>query len=296
MLFRSAADADAAADRRVTSAAQGGASYAALLRLPHLARVIASMQLARIGGTMLGITLTLFTLAEYGSPALAGVVSFASIVPGLLVSPLAGALLDRHGRVRLVQLDYLIAASALVLVGALSLADALPAPLLVAIAAVSSLTGPLGATGVRSLFPILVPPELWGRANAVDSNGFVVATVVGPPVAAALVALAGPAIALILVAAVWVVAAAVLHGGHEPRTETVLSGRLLRDAWDGLVYVARNPTLRALGAGITLQNLGVGVVSIVLPILVLRRLGGSELLVGIAFARSEEHTSELQSH
>lgn len=260
------------------------ASYRALLALPSMARVVASMQLSRIAIAMLGITLTLFTLDAYGSPELAGIVSFASIVPGLLVSPIAGALLDRHGRVRLAQLDYLIAAAALVLIAALSLAGMLPAPLLVAIAAVSSITGPLSATGVRTLFPILVPQELWGRANAVDSNGFVLASVVGPPVAAALVAFAGAQAALILVAVLWVASAAILTGVREPRTEQATSGRLLRDAWDGLAYVARHPTLRGLGAGITLQNFAVGVVSIVLPILVLRRLGGSELLVGIAFA------------
>ena len=37
-----------------------------------------------------------------------------------MVSPLAGALLDRHGRVRLVALDYLVAAAALGTIAALA--------------------------------------------------------------------------------------------------------------------------------------------------------------------------------
>src|SRR4030095_7165860 len=105
----------------------------------------------------------------------------------LLVSPIAGALLDRHGRTRLVILDYLIALTALILIGALALRGFLPVWLLIVIAGVASLTAPLSNTGLRSLFPILIPTHLWERVNAVDSTGYVVATIVGPPLARSLV-------------------------------------------------------------------------------------------------------------
>ena len=75
-------------------------SYRALLGVPRLGRVVASMGLARLGQSMVGVALVLFALGVYDSPALAGVVTFASVVPGLLIAPIAGALLDRHGRVR----------------------------------------------------------------------------------------------------------------------------------------------------------------------------------------------------
>jgi MFS family permease len=262
------------------------ASYRALLAIPDLGRVVASMQLSRIANAMVGVALVLFALLRYDSPALAGVVTFASLVPGLIVSPVAGALLDRHGRVRLVQLDYLVAAGTMVLIGGLALADALPAPLLVAIAAVSSLTGPLSATGLRSLFPLMVPRELWERVNAVDSNGYVIATIIGPPLAAALVAGLGPEVGVIVIALPLLVAAAVLAGVREPRTATASSGRLLLDAWQGLTYVARNPTLRGLGVSISALNLAGGMISIVIPLLVLDHLGGSEFDVGLVFAVS----------
>src|SRR4051794_6304913 len=149
------------------------------------------MQLSRIGQSMVGVALVLFTLAEYRSPALTGIVTFASVFPGLLVAPLAGALLDRHGRTRLVMLDYAVALLSLVLIGGLALAHALPVPLLLVISVVSSLTAILSHTGLRSLFPLIIPERLWERANAVDSNGYLVATILGPPVAAALVSLVG---------------------------------------------------------------------------------------------------------
>src|SRR5450756_341478 len=106
-------------------------SYRALLTVPGLGRVVTSMTLARIAQSMVGVAIVLFVLAEYHSPSLAGIVTFASIFPGLLIAPVAGALLDRHGRVRLMVLDYLVALVGLALIGVLSLAGLLPAWLLV---------------------------------------------------------------------------------------------------------------------------------------------------------------------
>lgn len=262
-------------------------SYRALLRVPTLWRVLISMQIARVAQSMVSIAIVLFTLDRYGSPAFAGLVTFASIFPGLLISPLAGALLDRHGRIRLVLLDYVVALFAMLLIGGLALADALPGPLLLAIALVSSLTSILSHVGLRSLFPILVPEHLWERVNAVDSNGYVMATIIGPPVAAALVAVFGGPVALTVIGVAFGVAAVSLIGVPDPPGPTAASkGHLLVDAWDGVVYTWRNPTLRGLGFSVTLVNLANGMTTIVLPLIVLVRLGLNETVVGLVFAVS----------
>jgi len=144
-------------------------SYRALLGVPSLWRVLLAMQIARIAQSMVGIVVILFALQRYNSPQLAGAVAFASIAPGMVISPIAGALLDRHGRVRLIILDYGVAAISMLVVAGLSLASALPAWLLLTIAAVSSLTGPLSSSGLRSLFPLMVPEPLWERPSARSS-------------------------------------------------------------------------------------------------------------------------------
>jgi MFS family permease len=261
-------------------------SYRALFAIPSLGRVVASMQLARIAGSMVGVALVLFALLEYDSASLAGLVTLVSILPGLFISPVAGALLDRHGRVRLVQADYLVAAIALLLIGGLSLAGALEPWSLLLIAGLASLTNPLSASGLRSLFPIMVPRHLWERVNAVDSNGYIVATIVGPPLAAILLSTLGPAVGIIVIAVPLLIAAVVLIGVREPHLETASSGRLLIDAWQGLMYVVHNRTLRGLGVAITLNNLANGAISIIVPLLVLEAMGGTELAVGVAFAIS----------
>jgi MFS family permease len=254
--------------------------------VPTLARVLVSMQIARVAQSMVSIALVLFTLDRYDSPAFAGLVTFASVFPGLLISPLAGALLDRHGRIRLVLLDYVVALCAMILLGTLALTELLPGPLLLAIAVISSLTSILSHVGLRSLFPLLVPEHLWERVNAVDSNGYVVAIILGPPAAAALVALFGGAVALIVIGVAFGLAAMVLLGVPDPPAPTESKGNLLVDAWDGLVYTWRNPTLRGLGLSISAVNLANGMTTIVLPLIVLTRFRLDETVVGLVFAAS----------
>ena len=261
-------------------------SYRGLLRVPYLRRVLASMMVARVAQAMVGIAIVLFTLDEYDSPQLAGVVTLAYLLPGMLVSPIAGALLDRHGRVRLIIIDYVVAASALALIGVLALSGSLPAALLVLIAGIASLTSILSATGLRSLFPIMVPKQLWERVNAIDSNGYVVATILGPPIAAGLVAVAGGPTTLVVIGGLMLVATVPLLGVRDPATPTTSQAPLLREAWEGVLYVWHNPTLRGLAFSISTLNIAGGVSTIAIPLIVLRQLGYSESVVGLAFAVS----------
>jgi MFS family permease len=270
----------------VTPSPRTERSYRALLAVPGFTKILLSMQLSRIAQSMVGVALVLFTLTEYHSPALTGIVTFASVFPGLLVAPLAGALLDRHGRTKLVIFDYAVALASLVLIGSLGLAHALPVPVLLLITVVSSLTAILSHTGLRSLFPLIVPERLWERVNALDSNGYLVATILGPPIAAALVSVVGGAATLILIGLVYGAATIAMIGAPDPISDAASTGRLLRDAWDGVLYTVRNPTLRGLGVSISLLNLSGGMVTIVVPLIVLDRLHAPEVAVGLVFAGS----------
>jgi MFS family permease len=241
------------------------------------------MMLARTAGQMVALILVLLALQEYGSAELAGLVTFLAVAPGIVASPIAGALLDRHGRTRLVVLDYFIAAASLALIAGLAAGDALPVPLLLLIVTVSSLTQPLSNTGVRTLFPLIVPTQMWERANAIDSNGYVVASIIGPALAGGLVAGLGAPAALAVTASIFAVAGVVAIGLRDPATRTD-TGRLLADAWRGLVYVTRHPTLRALALSVSTANLGWGIFFLALPVLVLQEFGGGPELVGLLFA------------
>lgn len=72
-------------------------SYRALWKIPHLVELIAAMALSRLAERMFSLMLILFVLARFHSPSLAGWITFAAVAPGLIVSPIAGAILDRTG-------------------------------------------------------------------------------------------------------------------------------------------------------------------------------------------------------
>lgn len=259
-------------------------SYKTLLALPSVGRLLLGMQVARIGQAMMSVTFVLFTLDSYHSARLAGLVTFCAIFPGLMVSPIAGALLDRHGRTRLVLLDYLVALASLTLIGILALTNHLPASLLLSIATVASLTTPLSATGLRSLFPLIIPAHLWERVNALDSVGYVTATIIGPPLAALFVAIWGGAVAFITIGASFGLAAIILLRAPDPPSQMPLTNSLLAEAWQGLLYTWRNPTLRGLGFSISFANLINGTFTIVVPLLVLDRFHLQKPAVGLALA------------
>ena len=156
-----------------------------------MSRLAAGLLLGRLATNAMQVALILYVLQRFHSPQLAGITAFLTIFPGLAVSPFAGALLDRRGRTRLVVLDYALGAIALFAIAGLSWRGSLPAPLLLVIVGLASLTNPLSLAGARTLFPVLAPPALWERANAIDSTTQVVASLAGPPMAGLLVGLAG---------------------------------------------------------------------------------------------------------
>ena len=258
-------------------------SYRRLFSIEGFPRLVSGMLLARTSNTMVSLVLVLFALERFHSATIAGLVAFLSLAPGLLLSPIAGALLDRHGRTRLMVVDYIVAAICLTLIVVLGATNTLSEVLLLVIVTAMSVTFPLSTTGVRTLFPLLVPRPLWERANAIDSNGYVVSSIFGPAIAGGLVATVGSVWALALTAAMYLVAAAVTAPLRDP-LGVVPHGGLIGDAWAGLVYVARHPTLRGLGISVSTANIGGGLFYIGLPVLVLLRLGGDAARVGQLFA------------
>ena len=259
-------------------------SYAALLRVPSFARVVLGTLLARLGGQMWEIVLVLFVLQRYRSPSLAGLTVLLSIVPGLALSPVAGALLDRQGRVRLMIFDYAVTAAITAAIVALSLGHRLPPPLLLMMVTVLGVSNILSITGARSLFPLMLPRALWDRANGLDTSMYSLTAVIGPAIAGITVARFGPEAALLVTASVAAIAAISLIGVREPIARADSGGSLMGDSWAALRYVVRHPTLRGLAIALFLCNLGFGVIPVGIPVLVLRQLHGSAATVGQIFA------------
>jgi MFS family permease len=259
-------------------------TYPALFRIRAFPRLATSVLFARTANQMLQLALVLFVLERFHSPALAGITIFLSIAPGIVVSPLAGALLDRHGRVRLITLDYLVGAGMLGTIVALDISGPLVPAILLPLVTLGSLTYSLSNSGARSMLPLIVPKELWDRANALDSIAYAVTSGVGPALAGAITAWSGSRAALLTTAAFYLTAAVVVLRLPEPRTPGV-ARPVLAEAWAGLKYVvAGNPTLRGVLLVVSVLNLGAGILIVALPVMVFARLHGNAALVGELWA------------
>ena len=259
-------------------------TYPDLFRIPAFPRLAGGVMLARTASQMMQLTLVLFVLQRFHSPTLAGITVFLAIVPGIATSPLAGALLDRHGRVRLITLDYLVGAASLLAIAGLDIAGRLNPVALLPIVAVSSLTYSLSNSGARSLLPLIVPKPLWDRANALDSIAYAVTIGAGPALAGVLTASSGPRVALLVTAALFVLAAGLMAALPEPVVPS-RTGGVLAEARAGLTHVlVRNRTLRGVALVVSLMNIGLGVLLVAIPVMVFQRLHGSPVFVGQLWA------------
>jgi MFS family permease len=259
-------------------------SYRGLLAVPGFARVAFSTVLARLDGQMWQLILVIFVLQRYRSPSLAGLAVLFSVLPGLLLSPLVGALLDRQGRLRLMVLDYGMTAGLTTLIVVLSSRSLLPAPLLLLIVTLLSVSNIMSITGARSLFPLMLPRALWDRANGLDSSSYSLTAVVGPALAGLVVARFGPEAGLLATASISALAALSLIGVQEPVARVSSATPLLGDAWSALTYVVRHASLRGLAVTLFVFNLGVGVLPVGIPVLVLQKLHGNAATIGQVFA------------
>src|ERR1700730_13275067 len=72
------------------------ATYSRLMRVPGFRQLLVSSLLTRTAAQMWTVGLVIVALQRYHSPSVAGVSLFLLIFPGLLLSPIARALLPAH--------------------------------------------------------------------------------------------------------------------------------------------------------------------------------------------------------
>ncbi len=266
-------------------------SYRALLRLDAVGNLLLAAALARLAERMLGLALVLYALQRFQSPQLAGWVAFAAMAPGLLVSPLAGALLDRVGAAWAIALDLACSAGCILVLALLCLARADSAWSLLILAALYSLSNPLSAAGIRTLLPSLVPAGARERANALDISINAAVDVCGPALAGTLFGFTGAAATLLAIAGLYAAACVALSPAIRrlPRSQRTWRGGLLADAAAGVAHVLHHSSLRPLALAYALYNMGWGVLLVAVPVFVIRTIGGSthsDLLVGALWAAS----------
>lgn len=261
-------------------------SYARLISLPNVLALLTATCLSRLAGRMFAVAIVFHGLATFHSPAFAGWIAFAAIAPGLLVSPLAGAFLDRAGAVRGIAVDLAVSGSAVVAIAISAWAGWASPALLLLLTTAYALTSPLSAAGVRVLIPRMVPARVLDRANALDTAIHAVVDVVGPTLAGALAGFAGATTTFVVIAAASGAAAicvALLRGTGAPASPT---RSFLGQALEGLAEVLRRPLLRGLAIGYSLSNVTWGILWVAVPVVVAQKFaaGSWEMVAGLLWA------------
>jgi MFS family permease len=195
-----------------------------------------------VGNAIVMIALPWLVLVRTDSPASAGLVAALSALPGLVMAPLAGWLVDHVGR-RVVSVgsDILSALSVAAIPVVAMLTD-LTFTWILVLAVIGATFDPAGYTARRSLLPDVstasgMPIE---RLNGIHEGVFAVGWTLGPLLGTALIATVGPEavfwapFALFLVAAVCIGALRVSDAGQEARAERIAAGTEV-SGWAGIV-------------------------------------------------------------
>jgi MFS family permease len=248
--------------------------YLALLRNRRYALVWGGSTLSIVGDGAAWVALAWTAYQVNESPSDVGALLVAYTAPVIVGGPLVGILLDRFDRRRLLVVDNLVRAAAMALVPLLHVAGALQLWHLFVAAAVYGLLKMFPLAGIPSLIPDLVADDELDAANAMESFGWMLGSVLGPALGGALLAVADGPYVLALDALTYVgFALALVAVGPITVTESRgTRGHGLRPAF---ALVFRTPVVLATTVMFMLVNVGEGMVAVLLPVLVDESGGGA---------------------
>ena len=146
-----------------------------------------------LGNSIVMITIPWLILEETGSPAFAGLVAAISALPGLLISPIGGWLVDHMGR-RAVSIGAdLLSALAVVAFPIVAFTSGLSSSTILVIAVIGAVFDPAGYTARKTLLADVAKAsdvEL-DRLNGIHDGFMGVAWIFGPAVGAGLISTVG---------------------------------------------------------------------------------------------------------
>ncbi|MGC7099649.1 MFS transporter [Amycolatopsis lurida] len=248
-----------------------------LLREPKFARLSAASLFSEIAEWILQVSLPLSMYQLTGSAASTAVMMIIGLVPAVAISPIAGPLADRGNRHRV-----LCAVSLAQAAVALPLLLAEHVAVLYVVMAAQAGLAAIAEPTRNALVPQVVGPDRVTGANGLMSVNANVARLAGGWAGGLLLASGGLGVTVAVYAGVLALAAALFA----PRFAIDLPGtgerpHVLRQWFDGLAEIRRNPALRTISVAVVLLQLAQGMFLVLFLVFVLRTLGGDEADTGL---------------
>jgi MFS family permease len=254
--------------------------YAEVLRVPHVAMLVASTWVARFPIGINALALILYLREQTGSYAVAGIVAGGLAAGSGVGAPVQGRLVDRFGQRRVLVPLAFVHALALGSIVAFTELGA-PTAVLLACSFAAGFAIPPTSAVLRSMWPDLLRerPDLIAAAYALDSVTTELIFIAGPLLTALIAAAMSPAAALII-SAVSVMLGTIAFTAQAPSRAIrpdpeahAAAGRLGALASPGV----RSLVLTSLPAGI-----GIGICEVTLP--AFSDAEGSRALAGVLLA------------
>lgn len=240
-----------------------------VLARPDFRRLWTARTVSQWGDVVSFVALAILIYRLTGSGLGVAAVVAAEVLPVLLLAPLAGVVVDRLPRIRVMVASDVVRA---LLAGVLTVWH--DDPLIVYAVAFGLSAGAVFFNpAANSLLPSVVPDGQIVAANSAIWTAAVVSQIVLAPLSGGLVALVGPGWAFGLNAVTFLASALVLRSlrpTEQPRA--VVRRHLLTEAREGVTLVGRDRLLRALAVGQLLAALSAGATSGLLVVLAAEHL------------------------
>ena len=229
--------------------------------------------------------ITIWAYEKTGSATALGLMQVFFITPFLLISPIAGVLIDRYNRKLMMMLSDLGAGMATILLLVLQAAGTLDLWHLYLASAIMGVFNSFQWPAYSASISLMVPKEQLGRANGLMSLMEMGPGVLAPLLAGALLPFIGLTgiLSIDVVTFVFAVAAlAIVFVPQPPVTESGQQGRgsFLKEAVYGFRYIFARPSLLGLQLVFFFGNLFAGLAQTVTAPMILSRTGNSEIVFG----------------
>jgi len=207
--------------------------------------------LSLLGTNMTGFALTIWTWQVTQQATAMALVGFFAFAPTVLVSPIAGALVDRYDRKKVMQIADLAAGLPTVAVLLLYVTGNLQIWHLFITGAVSGTFQSFHFPSYSAAVTMMVRKEQYGRANGMLAAAQFASMIFAPIVAAILLGVIGIAGVMIIDITTFLTAISMLFFVHIPRPPITEAGRkgmgsIWKESFYGFRYIYERPSLLGL--------------------------------------------------
>lgn len=231
--------------------------------------------------------LTIFVFEQTGSATALGLMQVFFMTPFLLISPIAGVMVDRHNRKMMMMVSDLAAGLATIMILVLQSLGILQFWHLYLTAVVYGLGMAFQWPAYSAAISTMVPKEQYARANGMMSLVDAGPGVIAPLLAGALLPVIGLTGILIFDVVTFLLAIAALSIVHIPQPKKTQEGEqgkgsVWKEAAYGFKYIFARPSLLGLQLTFFIGNLFAGIGMTVFAPMILSRTDNNSLILGSA--------------